>query len=83
MAKKEPPLPRRRTYLLHRSFRPGGFGWHEMVDRSCLVAELFSEQIAGHPAAKNPALKKRIARIEQDLFELYRIAATMPNEIIP
>ncbi len=76
-------LSRRRRYLLHRSFKPGGFGWHEMVDRSCLLAETFSEQLAGHPAAKHPALKALITKIESDLFELYRIAATQPNEIIP
>jgi len=83
MAKKQPPLPRRVNYLIHRSFKPGGFGFHEMVDRSCLFAETFSEQLAGHPAAKHPALKALVKKIESDLFELYRVAATLPNEIVP
>jgi hypothetical protein len=79
----EPKLLRRRRYLLHRSFKPGGFGFHELVDRTCLFAETFSEQLAGHPAAKHPALKALVTKIESNLFELYRVAATLPNEIEP
>jgi hypothetical protein len=63
------------------SFKPGSFGFHEMVDRSCLMAEIFSEQISQHPAAKHPALQERITKIETDLFDLYQAAATLPNEI--
>ena len=61
------------------SFEPGSYGWHEMVHTSCVVAELFSREIGEHPAAKHPKLRKRITRIEQQLFELYNVAATLPE----
>jgi hypothetical protein len=53
-------------------FAPGTFGFHEMLDRSCLVAELFSREIARHPAANHPKLAKRIKRLEAKLFDLYQ-----------
>ena len=49
----------------------GSYGFHELLDRSCLVAELFSREIADHPAAKHPKLAKRIQRLEDGLFDLY------------
>ncbi len=74
------PLNKRAKDIL-TSYKPGSFGWHEMVDRSCLLAETFSEAISQHPAAKHPALQERITKIEEELFELYRVAGTMPDEI--
>lgn len=62
---------------MKKCFKPGSFGFHEMVDRSCLVAELFSREIAGHPAADHPKLRTRIKRLEEGLFELYRMAGTL------
>jgi len=62
---------------LDPNFKPGTLGWHEMVDRSCLIAELFSEQIACHPAANHPRLQKRIKILEDRLFRLYQMAATL------
>jgi hypothetical protein len=59
------------------SFEPGSYGFHEMVDRSCLIADLFSREIGEHPAAKHAKLRKRVTRIEEQLFELYQVAATM------
>lgn len=59
------------------SFEPGSYGFHEMVDRSCLIAELFSYEIGGHPAAKHPKLKRRIKRLEEGLFRLYQEASTL------
>ena len=59
------------------SFEPGSYGFHEMVDRSCLIAELFSREIGSRPAAKHAKLRKRITRIEEQLFELYQATATM------
>ncbi len=59
---------------LYESYLPGSFGFHELVDRACLIAELFSDNIAQHPAAKHPKLRKQIAQIENDLFDLYRDA---------
>lgn len=58
-------------------WQPGTLGWHELVDRSCLIAELFSERIAQHPAAEHPALKRHIKALEDGLFELYQVAATL------
>jgi hypothetical protein len=63
--------PRRQPRPKPDDFAPGGFGFHELLDRSCLIAELFSEQVASHPAAKHPKLHKRIKRLEEGLFKLY------------
>jgi hypothetical protein len=62
---------------MKHDFKPGSFGFHEMVDRSCMIAELFSREIAEHPAAKHPKLRKRIKRLEKGLFALYQQAATL------
>jgi len=64
---------------LSSDFQPGTFGFHEMVDRLCLAAEHFDENIACHPAANHPALAGRIKVIEQKLWRLYQIAATVPD----
>ena len=52
-------------------FEPGSFGFHELLDRSCLVAEMFSEHVAQHPASQHPAVKDKICALEQALFDLY------------
>lgn len=57
------------------SYIPGSFGFHELVDRSCMIAEMFSESIAEHPAAQHPKLQQRIAQIGHDLYQLYQEAA--------
>lgn len=66
----KPELPKEVT----EGFEPGSFGFHEMLDRTGLMAELFSGSIAEHPAAQHPKLAKRIERIEQQLFDLYQVA---------
>jgi len=53
-------------------FGPGSFGFHELLDRTYLVADLFSEKVAGHPAAEHPELAERVKKIEEDLFDLYQ-----------
>lgn len=57
---------------MNPEFKPGTFGYHELADRSCLVAELFSHEIVEHPASKHPQLRKRIRRLEKELYELYQ-----------
>ena len=52
-------------------YAPGSFGFHELLDRSWLVAELFSREVAMHPAASHPKLAKRIKRVEDELYDLY------------
>jgi hypothetical protein len=59
---------------LSPDFVPGTFGFHEMVDRAYLIAELFSREIACHPAANHPKLAKRIERLDKGLFQLYQEA---------
>ncbi len=53
-------------------FGPGSFGFHELLDRTYLVADMFSEKIAGHPAAEHPELVERVKKIEDALFDLYQ-----------
>lgn len=58
---------------LPEDFKPGSLGFHEAVDRTCLIAELFSYQVASHPAVEvHPKLKKLSDKIENQLFELYQ-----------
>ena len=71
--KKLPELPKTVT----EGYDPGSFGFHEIVDRSCLVAELFADSISEHPAAKHPKLAKKVERIEKALFDLYQTAACL------
>jgi hypothetical protein len=54
-----------------KEFIPGSFGFHELLDRTCLIAEQFSNYVAEHPSAKHRKLKKRIRHIERKLFALY------------
>lgn len=68
---------RRMRPQLATQWQPGPLGWHELLDRSCLVAELFSRQIAQHPSAEHPAIKRRIKELEYGLFELYQMAAIL------
>jgi hypothetical protein len=53
-------------------FQPGSFGFHELLDRTCLVAEHFAENIASHPSAMHPKLAATITRLEKGLFDLYQ-----------
>lgn len=41
------------------TFHPGSFGFHELLDRSLLAAEFFSENVAKHPSTKYPGLSKK------------------------
>lgn len=59
-------------------YDPGSIGFHELVDRTLIAAEFFSDQVAEHPAASH--LQKRINKIEKQLFKLYREAATLGVE---
>jgi len=56
-------------------FAPGSHGFHEFVDRACLIAELFSRELREHPVAKHPKLKKRVKKLESKLYQLYNDAA--------
>jgi len=59
-------------------FLPGTLGFHELVDRTCLIAETFSSFVAGHPSRKvTRKITKRIKRIEAELFDLYSELSTM------
>jgi hypothetical protein len=54
-------------------------GFHELLDHSCLVADLFAREIAEHPAARHPKLAARIKRIGHDLYDLYqKIGSLVP-----
>jgi hypothetical protein len=66
---KKPPLS--------PEHQPGSFGFHELLDRSCLVADLFSREIAELPAAQHPKLAARIKRIGHDLYDLYQKIANL------
>ena len=58
--------------IVTKHFRPGGFGFHELLDRSCLAAEFFSETVASHPSAKHPKLRKKAKKLEAALFDFYQ-----------
>jgi hypothetical protein len=53
---------------------------HELLDRSYLVAELFNQEIAQHPAAEHPKLAEHIERVEASLYELYQKIGSLPSE---
>jgi cob(I)alamin adenosyltransferase len=60
------------------NFVPGSLGFHEIVDRTCLIAELFSDYVANHPGVDaSPKIRRLVKRIEQDLFDLYQELATI------
>ncbi len=73
---KQKPKPKLTRKQRETGYMPGSFGWHEIVERSLVSAENFTSNVSEHPAANHPALRIRINRIERDLHELYRIAAT-------
>ena len=45
---------------------------HEMLDRSLMLAEMFEEHIAQHPAAQHPELQELVTKIECELYDLYQ-----------
>jgi hypothetical protein len=58
-----------------QGFRPGSFGFHEMLDRTWLAAEFFITNVVEHPASNHPELSKTIKRIQRQLWELYQKVA--------
>lgn len=49
------------------------FGWHELLDRASLVADLFDRRVAEHPACvSNRALAREARAISDRLFEFYQ-----------
>lgn len=57
------------------TFHPGSFGFHELLDRSLLAAEFFSENVAKHPSTKYPGLSKKAKKLESALFDFYQCVA--------
>ena len=52
-----------------------------MVDRTCLIAQMFDNFIAQHPAADHLKLRKRIKHIEDGLYQLYNDASILHGRI--
>ena len=50
---------------------------HEMLDRTCLIAENFSYYVAEHPMAQHPELQASVIKIEGELFDLYQKVANL------
>ena len=50
---------------------------HELLDRSQVVADIFSEHVSAHQAADHPKLRKLIDKIERDLYILYNKIADL------
>lgn len=64
--------------MFDRNFEPGGLGFHEIVDRTFLVAEMFSTYVSQHPGADvNPKIRRLCDQIEGELFDLYQALATV------
>ena len=59
------------------SYDPGSLGFHELLDRACMVAEIFGDHISTHPAADHPKLRKTITKIEKELYDLYQKIANL------
>ena len=59
---------------IHEGWKPGSFGFHELLDRLYLFADGFSQSVADHPAANHPKLRKKIKKVERLLFDLYQEA---------
>jgi hypothetical protein len=53
---------------------------HEMLDRSLIAAEFFSDVVAQHPMATHPKFAKKVATIERKLFQLYQLVAQVDYE---
>jgi hypothetical protein len=54
-------------------YRPGSFGCHELLDRTCLLAEQLEESILSHPACiQNAEWYALAARAVDALRELYQ-----------
>jgi len=71
------PMMKKSQPNLSPDFAPGSFGWHELLDRTCLYAEGFSENVAEHPAAKHPKVAKKIKVLAAGLFDLYQEIAQL------
>ena len=49
------------------------FGYHELMDRSCVVQEIWNDHILEHGALENePELKKEAQEIADKMFKFYQ-----------
>ena len=54
-------------------YQPGSFGCHELLDRTCLLADQLENTILAHPSCiRDPQWYALAARAVEDLRELYQ-----------
>lgn len=54
------------------------FHYHEVMDRACMVLDIFTTHVAEHPVAKqNPLLFMACQKAEEALAEVYSCAGRM------
>jgi len=57
------PVGNRLRNKMNEEFDPDNRLFHELFDRSYVVAQMFEDYISDHPSAQHPELKPRIAGI--------------------
>ena len=61
-----------------------GFHWHELMDRIALIAQIWGDHIAEHPAAKaDPILFRRIDALGDQIYEAYNAVANVRFDQTP
>jgi hypothetical protein len=54
-------------------YQPGSFGCHELLDRTCLLAEQVEKTILSHPSCiRNPEWYALASKAVENLRELYQ-----------
>ena len=57
------------------------FGYHEVIDRSFLLLEMFYDFVDSHPVVKkNQALREKSDEIGTALAEFYQLAASASDD---
>lgn len=58
------------------NFGPGSFGFHELVDRSSVVMDMWAGHVQEHESCqRNPHLKKMADQVMQLMFDFYQMSA--------
>jgi len=60
--------------------KPGSFGFHELVDRTYVVADLFENFVSNHEALKYTDLQPKVQDILDRLWRLYNQVSTMHSQ---
>ena len=65
---------------MNNEFKPGSFGFHELLDRSLLASEFFNQNVSRHQAANHVRLREEVFAISRKLYAFYQLVGDVSCE---